>query len=626
MSSSSSASIAFEATNGASETTAADGWRRRAFFIALLGYVYIVAVGCGAAAMLPLAVKVAGIYAPDAAWPLRCVAHVGAIALAYASVWIVWSTVRGFFLSRHHLDGLELASDQAVPLRTLIARLANELRVPAPRSISITYDGSSWLSIRTHESGRRATTIYIGIAALLALPREEFAATLAHELAHLRARDARLSCFIERALERWCAYAVRFTQRRKFGAFPFAIVSAWFIARLSEPVHRLNRSSELDADTAAAACTEPGALAAALERLAIESLRAEESLWPQLQREALSGNPVPDDYSDRWRRHFTDEVDDRCWLGWQRSALYQEAAATDSHPTLSQRIAALGAKPGAFDRRTTGSTVLLGADWPVVRSAVDAAWKSDNEEQWNIGIERGEELRSRLHTDAVDRSPASLLAHALALEELGDHDLALRELRSLVEREPEMDEARFHLGSLLLADGDEEGVRHIDAVMEANEPLRLTAVCSAMDYMVRSGRFDEADRYRCVVDTADDLLDRAQRERAQLSDDDVFIPHGLESIYVRKACELLASIPQVRKAYLVRKQLGVELGDRIYVLAVDAPERFWRASLDDVDLRDCIGSRLIVPGELEIAVISGWESWLRGRIGDVPGSLVYARA
>ena len=225
MASISSPGVAFDSAERCPEEISTTGWRRRVLCIALLGYAYIVFVGGSAALTLPLIAKWTAAHTQDSGWPLRVIAHLGAVVLVYAAFCVAASTIRGFFLSRQEVDGLVLGDDTAMPLRSLIADLASQLRSKPPLAIALTYDGSSWLSIRTHESGRSAATIYIGIAALLVLTPEQLAATLAHELAHLRTRDARLSCFIERALERWCAYAVLFRERRRFGALPLAIAS-----------------------------------------------------------------------------------------------------------------------------------------------------------------------------------------------------------------------------------------------------------------------------------------------------------------------------------------------------------------------------------------------------------------
>ena len=644
-----SATAALDVPAAALDNQPAGNWRLRAFVVAIVGYSYIITIGIGAAAALPFSADLALTYGRDASLPVRLVVNIGAILFMYSAFWIAWSTLAGFFLARPAIDGIELAPGAGQPLRKLIADIASELRVRAPTTIAFTHDGSSWLSIKTYESGRRATGIYIGVATLLALPPDELAATLAHELAHLRTRDARLTCFIERALARWCAYAVRFSDRRKFGALPLAFVSRWFIRQLSGPAARLSRTDEFAADREAARYSGTTALVRALERVAIESLRAEELLWPELEQDALAGKPLPDNYCARWLTHLKREDPEALRVRWRRLAMYQQPIETDSHPPLTDRISALNATaddssqrldedesataagtdaaPGEFNATTPllNATTLLADDWPHIRAEVDRVWQQASAEQWAIENDHGNELRALLESEIGDNAPSKVVTRALALEELGERLRAIALLEQVVEEHYDFDEARFHLARLLFAEGDEEGVRHMDAVIQANDAFRITGMCNALDYMIREGRLDDADAYQRAIDASASVLERAERERSQLTSADTFSSHGLEQSYVSRVVELLASVTQIRTAYLVRKQLNFELGDRIYVLAVDAPMHFWRVSLDDVELRELLESRLTLPGETEVAILTGWESWLRSHVEAVEGSCIYSK-
>jgi Zn-dependent protease with chaperone function len=624
MASSPSATTELAATASSTRGKEVQGWRIRAFAVAIIGYAYIAAVGIGAAAILPLSLKLAVAYSEHPLSPVPFAAGITSMVLAYAGLMVAWSTIRGFLLPRPKIDGVTIAPEAAPDLRRLIDQLATELKVRAPKTLVITHDGASWLSIQTHESGRRAVGIYVGIATLLTLPKDELAATLAHELAHLRTRDARLICFIERAIERWCSYAVRFSQRRKFGALPMALVSRWFIEQLSGPMARLSRTDELGADREAAQCTGTKPLVRALERLAIESIRAEEVLWAQLERDALAGKPIPSDYCQRWLSHLatTDPLHRR--VGWHRLALHQQPADTDSHPTLAERIYAVDAAPEPATHPTENSISLLGEDWSSIRTSVDLVWKRTNEEPWSIAAERGVELRRQIGTQPLTLE--GTLTRALALEEIGDQPTAIELLESIVAREVAYDKARYHLGRLLLAQGDEEGVRHMDAVIESDETFRVAGVCHAIDYMIRQGRFDEADSYQCVIDASASAIAEAQRERSELTEADEFLPHGLDETYVARITKLLGAVAQIQSGYLVRKSLRYELGDCVYVLAVDAPQSLWGNSMDNVTLREQLIEQLVLPGDVEVAVLGGWESWLCPHVERIAGAHIFSRA
>lgn len=607
-----------------------------AFATALAGYSYILVVGFGAAATIPLGLRFWMALSNHDLALVRATANIGAMAISYGAMKVAWSTVAGFMIPRYEAEGVTLQAQAAQPLRRKIAKLAGSLGVEAPTTIVITYDGASWLSIATRENGRRATALYIGIATLLTLSQDELEATLAHELAHLRTHDARLTNYIERALERWCAYSARFTQRRRFGALPFAIVSHRFIDALAAPLARLSRSSEIEADRAAATCTRPQVLATALVRLAVQSLRAEEVLWPAFERSALAGNALPRDYCKRWSEHATavrSSGAPKTTVGWYNLALHQQAADDDSHPTLTQRLAALDVDPTCITKGTEctdcpqQAIALLGDQREEIETAVNDEWCEAHAAEWEMAAERGAFLKNLIEApfqkDSPEASADAALARAGALEELGDEERAMELLRSLLASDVTLDEARFHLARLLLKRGDDEGIRHMDAVVESTERFRLNGVSHLMDFMIRSGRFEEADRYQCVIDASSELIDAAARERAGLGNDDVFVVHDLDRAYIDRVQSVLADTGQIHVAYLVRKQLQHDLGDRIYVLAIDAPRKMIGQSLDDFDLQRLLEEKLILPGYTEIAFLNGWEAWLRPALVGIPDACVF---
>jgi len=346
-------------------------------------------------------------------------------------------------------------------------------------------------------------------------------------------------------------------------------------------------------------------------------------LWPHMERAALNGQAVPHDYCDRWRAHLSVDAPPEDQTGWYNRALHEQASEVDSHPTVLERVYALNVQPDAFPRCETDSTGLLGADRSTIEDLVNCEWQENHAAEWSLAAERGALLTEAAYHTLDDANTDNTLRQASALDDLGRRSAAIDLLRPLVAAEPERDDARFELARLLLAVGNDEGVRHIDAVIESNERFRISGVAYATNFMVRKGRFDEAERYQCVARESKEAIENAARERSELTDEDEFLPHELDMPYVVRLQDLLGSIDQIRVAYLVRKRLEYDLGDQIYVLAIEAPQKLFGRSLSDEELRELLESDLILPGEAEIAFLNGWKSWLRPRLVGIRSACIH---
>jgi hypothetical protein len=172
--------------------------------------------------------------------------------------------------------------------------------------------------------------------------------------------------------------------------------------------------------------------------------------------------------------------------------------------------------------------------------------------------------RSRLAE--LDALAAAAPGGELALQEAFDRaqltesvgagpDPALEQFRRLHVRAPDDPTVCMALGLRLLLRDDEAGVPRVEQAMRLDEDSIATGSEALHNYYWRTGREDEANAWHKRFMERLELLELARKERAELHIRDALEEHGLSEEEIAKLRQQLQKIPQLRKAYLVRKRV-----------------------------------------------------------------------
>jgi hypothetical protein len=304
-------------------------------------------------------------------------------------------------------------------------------------------------------------------------------------------------------------------------------------------------------------------------------------------------------------------------------AMARATGIEDTHPSLADRLAALGAQarvPACF--QITAAHALLGAKRMQLMEEFDLAWRESLARPWQERHAFMQAMKERLavyEAAARERELSEIEQWELAnaVEAVRGRRDALAVLEALLRRAPDHAPALYARGRIQLEDGDEAGAADIERAMQLDDEAREPGAQLLYTYFYARHDLSRCDRYRGTLQQLQQERQLAQVERAQLRAQDVLEPHELSEAALEAWLQVLQTRSDVRRAWLARK--GVRHLPRIpaYVLCVEL-KLFSRGG----------DSRLARLAEAlnhdhSCLVVSGWR--MRRRLRQVDGALIFER-
>jgi Zn-dependent protease with chaperone function len=476
---------AFEALIARMEALAASdpaAYRRRVFGFALLGYAYLALVVLVLLTMCAIVVA-SVMYLKVLAIKLLFVVG-GPLVLVLRSMWVKLEPPSGQPLTR----------PMAPELFEILDSLRRKLRTPRIHHVLLTADFNAGVMQvpRFGLFGWHRSYLFIGLPLMKSLTVEQFRAVLAHELGHLSGGHARAGNWIYRLRLIWQRLEAAFCARSHWGSAPIRTFFRWYIPRFSATSFPLARANEYEADAAAIKLTSARSAAQALTAVSIVGSYLSEKYWPKIHwaaRELPQPSFAP--YSEFMAAAIQDVPAEEL-RSWQEKALAITTSYDDTHPSLAERLKAMGA-PAEFALPQAGDSAerLLGAERARLESAFDAQWRERVAESWKQVHEntrasrlRISELRAQAAQTGLDEQKALELADLE--EDVGEGPAAaLIMRRALVTKYPESLPARFSLARQLVRAGNPEGVAPMESIIEKEPNAVLAGAELLRDYYWR---------------------------------------------------------------------------------------------------------------------------------------------
>lgn len=525
-------------------------YRRRVFGLALLGYGYLLIV---VLVLIALCIFFVASVLYLKALAIKLLVLFGApLPMVLRSMWI-----------RMELPcGEQLTRESAPELFEMLAELRERLRTPPLHRVLLTpeFNAGVMQVPRLGLFGWHRNHLFIGLPLMKSLTAEQFRAVLAHELGHLSRGHARAGNWIYRLRLIWQRLEVSFSETPHWGATPIRAFLKWYIPRFSAASFPLARANEYEADASAVKLTSARSAAQALTAVGMVGSYLSEKYWPCIHSAAReSPQPAFAPYSEFMATaiHEVPAAERREWLD---KVLAARTSYGDTHPSLTDRLEAMGAEAEfAPPNADNSADKLLGAELGRLEQAFDAQWRERVAPSWKqvhdntrANRRRIVELRKEAARSELDEPRALELADLE--EDVGyGAQTALAMRRLLAAKYPDSLPLRFSLARQLLQTGRDEGVAPMESVMQREPGAVMPGAELLRDFYWRRNDTVLANRWQQRLLERAAEVQAAQRERDELRLSDTVVIHDLSHETVSELTRQLMSLAGLRRVYLVRK-------------------------------------------------------------------------
>lgn len=487
------------------------------------------------------------------------------------------SLLRALWPPRPSLPANLLAPEEAPGLWNLAAMVTARLGTRRVDAIALTGDAQASISLvpRWRLVGPSDIVLSIGLPLLLALPREQIVALIAHEIGHVSRRQRRIAAWTYHSRTTWDRLWHRISDDQPWGSALMQRFLRWYVPWLDAQSFVLSRDFELDADRAAAAVAGKEVAAQTLANVVALDRYLEQRFWQPFVAQADASPEIPEPPFARmvafWR---STPVDDATLKDAWQEALDREALPYSTHPTPKQRLAALDVPAAAPNYDCVPFAEEAFGDFlPEAVAHLDEAWVAMNAETWRERFEAIERDRQELASlDEAALATALETDRAFRRAQLTEALRGIADGRPLYQAifaaHPDHVPSLYALGRAALGAGDEQGIGMLERCMALDTDAIIPACETIIGFLTDRERASEAEPFVRRYDERRYQLDAAQIERAELRDGDALGPHGLEPAMLEPVSRFLAELSTVRTAYLMRKQVAFLPDVASYVLAV----------------------------------------------------------
>ena len=592
---------------------APQAYRSRVMLLAALGYaaigaVLLVAVG------LPVGIVVALLATGRELdpWLLMVLVPQGFFAaMVVRALWLRFGVPSGYRLAPGEAPGLEAEIERlrlaagAPPLEAVV--IDSELNAGAASMPRL-------LGVLGHHH-----YLVIGLPLMRLLDTAELSAVIAHEFGHFRGGHGRFSAWIYRVRISWYRMAEAMAGGGGSMSRLFLKFFAWYVPYFNAYSFVMAREDEFEADAVSARVAGESARVSALIRLAHASQWVERRFWPNMQTRMRAQPQPPVQFNAMFAAALRNlpPIDIPRLLASEA----RDNDLTDTHPTLPQRVSAVGAAP-ALREQAVSAIALLGESLSTIERKLDTQWRDDIKTPWASQYAAAESERHRL--DALERrgdlDPAETLQYAQLIESLRPDIEPLRFYERALACAPDSATAQFKVALLRTEAGDVAGVGQLRQAMS----LDAGAIRPAFEKL-RGYERDATlspDVMAALSALRDEFSDRAKSLEARegVAGDDDLIAHGLDDATLDGLCETLYGIPQVGQAWLARKRFDLADEPAHYALLVT-----WRGSVvsEAAGLKRIVAA-LRLPGSVSVFTESAHKAEAR-RVRGICGEPVYRR-
>lgn len=613
------------------------GFVRRVAALAVLGYAYMLGV-----LLLTLGVA-AGCLWLIFRFPNGATIKLGLVA-GLTCAGMAWSILRALWVRTGKPEAVPLTTAEAPELFALIADIGRRTDSPPFDEVQLTgdYNAAVVQVPRLGVFGWYRSYLLIGVPLMVSLSREELAAVLAHEFGHLSRSHGRSGTWLYRVRRTWESTMDNFA-RNPPGKLALLLTGflGWFWPRFNAGAFVLSRAQEYEADATAARATSPAALAGALQRLVVDGPLLDERLWARVLLLANDSAEPPGDVYHRLSEGLRAGPDSEDSARWLRAGFLIATGNSDTHPSLTDRLRALGqletaqpdGQPPVSLAPPFGSRAitLLGDRQDEFIGRLNRQWAEHVREAWRARHTEAQELKSRLGglAERPDRplSVDELWQRAEVKLKLENDAAAVPLLEQILALRPDHALANLVRGRHWLESDDARGVEFLERAMRSDPTVTGPACQLLFGHYARTGQRERQREIEDRLEKFGELQAAAQRERDNVTTVDTFLPATLSEEQLQTLRDAVAAETAVVRAHLARKEVQIFPENPCHVLAVFVKWPLLKSvtQTTNQELVDRILGRLQFSGYLMVFIAADNLKALGQKLAEQPDSLVYER-
>jgi Zn-dependent protease with chaperone function len=497
------------------------------------------------------------------------------IAIDPNQLWILFGLVAiaTFWVQYTPLNDREIHRTEFPELFALIDELRVRLNTPEIHHVVINYDHNAavYQAPRLGWLGWYRNYLLLGLPLLQSLTPEQFKATLAHELGHLSGNDSSFAGYIFRVRQMWEQLT---TDNNLF-------IFQWFF-RWYEPLIKAYsfvsvRDREYAADALAKRMTSPEIAASDLIQTYIYQHYLQEDFSCQLDRQARESQTPPPDVVTQMLAALRQPLDPQTAQIWLGLILGEATDTDDTHPCLSDRLAAVGyPTPKSWTPSPilcTAAEYYFGDRLTGLAAELDLQWYESRKTAWLRQYQQAQYQREYLATLNLQASTKLLtLSEATSQAELttelhGDL-LALPFWQEILARSPSHAKANYHVGKILVNRGHFSGCAYLEQAIALDSDLVIPSCEELYRFHTFQGDLVSAEIY---LEWRQQHLPKQWRSKLErnIKDTDRFVPHDLEPDLVTEIRTKLVNYPTIDRAYLVCKPMQIFPDRSLYILGIE---------------------------------------------------------
>jgi Zn-dependent protease with chaperone function len=496
------------------------------------------------------------------------------IAIDPNQLWLLFGLVAiaTFWVQYTPLNDREIDRAEFPELFTLIDELSVKLKAPKIHHVVINYDHNAaiYQAPRIGLLGWYRNYLLLGLPLLQSLTPEQFKATLAHELGHLSGNDSSFTGYIFRVRQMW----EQLTSDNNFFVFQ------WFF-RWYEPLIKAYsfvsvRDREYAADALAKRMTSPEIAASDLIQTYIYQYYLQEGFSRQLDRQAQNSETPPTDVVTQMLAALRQPLDPQTAQIWLGLILGEATDTDDTHPCLSDRLAAVGyPTPKSWTPQPilhTAAEYYFGDRLVDLAAELDLRWYKSRTAAWLDQYEQAQYQREYLATLNSQATKTTLTLSEATIQadlmtELHGELVALPLWQEILALSPTHAQANYQVGKALVNRGHYSGCVYLEQAIALDPDLVISSCEELYRFHTFQGDLESAEIY---LEWRQQHLPKQWRSKLErnIKDTDKFVAHDLDPEVITEIQNKLVNYPEIARAYLVCKPMQVFADCPLYILGI----------------------------------------------------------